>query len=58
MDCACNDANHIRHTHAVAVADTAAHEGSPHNVLHSSSFFFYTELCMYIIMIMIMISVL
>ena len=25
------------HTYAVGVADTAAREGSPHNVLHSSS---------------------
>ena len=25
------------HTYAVGVADIAAHEGSPHNVLHSSS---------------------
>ena len=26
------------HTYAVGVADIAAHEGSPHNVLHSSSY--------------------
>ena len=37
---ACNNANNIElhvHTYAVGVADIAAHEGSPHNVLHSSS---------------------
>ena len=27
------------HTYAVGVADTAAREGSPHNVLHSSSMY-------------------
>ena len=26
------------HTYAVGVADIAAHEGSPHNVLHLSSY--------------------
>ena len=54
IDYACSDANHIRHTYAVAVADTAAREGSPHNVLHCSS---YTELCLYTIMIMISVLV-
>ena len=38
----------------VAVADTAAREGSTNNVLHSSS---YTELCLYTIMIMISVLV-
>ena len=36
----CNNATDIKlhvHTYAVGVADIAAHEGSPHNVLHSSS---------------------
>ena len=54
IDYACNDANHICHPYAVAVADTAAHEGSTNNVLHSSS---YTELCLYTIMIMISVLV-
>ena len=40
--------------YAVVVADTAAHEGSPHNVLHSSS---YTEVCLYTIMITISVLV-
>ena len=38
---ACNNATDIElhvHTYAVGVADIAAHEGSPHNVLHSSSY--------------------
>ena len=37
---ACNNATDIElhvHTYAVGVADVAAREGSPHNVLHSSS---------------------
>ena len=37
---ACNNATDIElhvHTYAVGVADIAAREGSPHNVLHSSS---------------------
>ena len=37
---ACNNAIDIElhvHTYAVGVADKAAGEGSPHNVLHSSS---------------------
>ena len=42
---ACNNATDIElhvHTYAVGVADIAAHEGSPHNVLHSSSIFTQT----------------
>ena len=38
---ACSNATDIElhvHTYAVGVADIAAHEGSPHNVLHSSSY--------------------
>ena len=37
---ACNNATDTElhlHTYAVGVADKAAREGSPHNVLHSSS---------------------
>ena len=36
MQYATNIKLHV-HTYAVGVADTAAREGSPHNVLHSSS---------------------
>ena len=42
MRTACNDAtstaNYMCDSYAVAVADTAAHEGMPHIVLHSSIF--------------------
>ena len=42
---ACNNATDIelRHvqTYAVGVADIAAREGSPHNVLHSSSYYMH-----------------
>ena len=41
---ACNNATDIElhvHTYAVGVADVAAREGSPHNVLHSSSIVLY-----------------
>ena len=37
---ACNNATDVElhvHTYAISIADIAAHEGSPHNVLHSSS---------------------
>ena len=40
MSIACNNATDIEphvHTYAVGVADIAAREGSPHNVLHLSS---------------------
>ena len=45
---ACNNATNIElhvHTYAVGVADIAAREGSPHNVLHSSSIVihYYTQ---------------
>ena len=38
---ACNDAtsNYMRDTYTVAVQNTTAHEGSPHNVLHSFSYY-------------------
>ena len=38
---ACNNATDIElqvHTYAVGVADIAAHEGLPHNVVHLSSY--------------------
>ena len=46
---ACNNATDIElrhdHTYAVGVADIAAREGSPHNVLHSSSIYYTDHRC-------------
>ena len=47
---ACKNATDIElhvHTYAVGVADIAASEGSPHNVLHSSSIYIYMFISMY-----------